>query len=507
MSLTKNKTATKSAKSSSASLKARLQELSRVFITGLAGPLARDVYAMRRSQHLEVAEFPWVFQGLEREPGSEHDWILPGLRVFQEPSIQYLTGLNQVGVSLVLVPGRRATERKAVLFLPPKNPAREFWDGVRLGLLEDGEPGAKQNLSDLREILGIQDIRHQGDLPAFLDELAGKFGKLGVFHHRYPVAKGTDRTLKTDATWTFAQNVAKLARRRKAEVVSIAAEHYALRLPLDGWQLREAERAQEWTRKAFVELLPQIPRLSHEHQIAGMLEGLMLFQSPWGLAFPTICASGPNAATLHYMKNDDPLPKGGLVLLDFGCRSATMHADISRTVPVDGKFDPLQRMLYGIVLDVQRFSQSILKPGITVRELNRLAWARMEELLEERFLSRGGVMERPYVEGNLATLPIKAKAHPHQPHGISHLMGEQEHDGDPFRIYQDEPVKPGWMLSNEPGLYGRFRVKLGRKTYDQHLGIRIEDDLVVTPEGCINLSQDIPKDPDSLEMLLEGARS
>jgi len=491
---------------SNAAIRARLQELSRVFVTGLAGPLVKDVYATRRAQHLEAAEFPWIFHGLEREPGSEHDWIFPSTRLYQEPSVQYLCGLNQTGVSLVLVPGRRGAAGRAVLFLPARDPSREFWDGVRVGLVDGDSAESRRNLSELRGILGIEDIRPAADLPSFLDELAGKHAKLGVFHHRYREPSGREMSLRTDPNWAFARSVTGIARRRGAEVVSIVAEHFRLRMPLDGWQLREAERAQEWTRKAFVELLPQIPRMSHEHQIAGMLEGLMLFQSPWGLAFPTICASGSNAATLHYMKNDDPLPKGGLVLLDFGCRSATMHADISRTVPLEGRFDPLQRLLYGIVLDVQRFSQSLLRPGITVRELNRLSWARMEELLEERFLAKGGTMERPYVEGNLATLPGKAKAHPCQPHGISHLMGEQEHDGDPFRLYQDQPVEPGWMLSNEPGLYGRFRIRLSGRTYDQHLGIRIEDDLVATPDGCINLSQDIPKDPDALEILLAGGK-
>lgn len=503
MSTTKH-TSRKSA--SDVALRQRLQELSRVFVTGLAGPLARDVYATRRAQHLDAAEHPWVFHGLEQEPGAEHDWVFPGVRIFQEPSVQYLTGLNQTGVSLVLVPGKRGAASSTVLFLPAKDPSREFWDGVRIGLFEDDSPAARRNLAELRTLLRIQDIRPSSSLPEYLDELARKHKRIGVFHHRYRDGNGAERTLRTDASWTFARLVAGIARRHGSEVVSIAEEHFRLRMPLDGWQFREAEQAQEWTRKAFVELLPQIPRMAHEHQIAGMLDGLMLFQSPWGLAFPTICASGPNATTLHYVKNDEPLPKGGLVLLDFGCRSATMHSDITRTVPVDGKFDPLQRLLYGIVLDVQRFSQSLLKPGITIRELNRLSWARMEELLEERFLSRGGVVERPYVEGDLATLPGKAKAHPNQPHGISHLIGEQEHDGDPFRLYQDRPVEAGWMLSNEPGLYGRFRIKLGRKTYDQRIGIRIEDDLVATPDGCINLSQDIPKDPDALEILLAGRK-
>lgn len=487
-------------------LRARLQELSRVFVTGLAGPLAKDVYATRRAQHLEAAEFPWIFHGLEQEPGAEHDWIFPAHRIFQEPAIQHLTGVNQTGVSLVLVPGARKAAGRATLFLPMKDPAREFWDGIRLGLLEGRSAEARATLAELRSLLGIEDVRPASELPGFLDALASKHRRLGVFHHRYRDASGAEKALRTDANWTFARLVGTIARRHGSEVVSIAAEHLALRMPLDGWQLREAERAQEWTRKAFVELLPQIPRMSHEHQIAGMLEGLMLFQSPWGLAFPTICASGPNAATLHYVKNDDPLPRGGMVLLDFGCRSATMHADISRTIPVDGRFDPMQRLLYGVVLDVQRFAQSLVRPGLTIRELNRLSWARLEELLEERFLARGGTMERPYVEGSLATLPAKTKAHPNQPHGISHLMGEQEHDGDPFRLYQDQPIEPGWMLSNEPGLYGRFRIRLGGRTYDQHLGIRIEDDLVATPEGCINLSQDIPKDPDALEILLAGAK-
>lgn len=503
MNSTKTPGRTRSGKTDSVQ-KARLQELSRVFVTGMAGALAKDVYSMRRTQHLEAADFPWIFQGLESEPGSEHDWILPGVRLFQEPSVQYLTGLNQTGVSLVLVPGKGRGKPRAVLFLPPKDPAREFWDGVRLGLLPAEHPEAGSNLVELRNLLGFDEILPASTLPEFLDKLAGRWKRLGVFHHRYGAESGPDRVLRTDATWTFAQLVGKIARRHATAVVSIAAEHFRLRLPLDGWQLREAERAQEWTQKAFGQLLPQIPRMTHEHQIAGMLEGLMLFQSPWGLAFPTICAAGRNAATLHYMKNDEPIPKGALVLLDFGCRSATMHADISRTIPVEGRFDPLQRLLYGIVLDVQRFSQSHLVPGITIRELNRLSWSYMEELLEERFLARGGVMERPYVEGELQTLPGKAKAHPHQPHGISHLMGEQEHDGDPFRLYQDQPVQAGWMLSNEPGLYGRFRIRLGGKTYDQHLGIRIEDDLVATPDGCINLSQDIPKDPDSLEILLQS---
>jgi len=477
-----------------------LQALSRVYVTGLAGVRAVEHYGRRRREHLAVAEFPWIFHGLEREPGAELHWLMNGIRLFQEPSIQYLVGINQPGASLVLDPSAPAGRRE-ILFLPWKDPAREFWDGIRLGLLRGRGGEARRNLSFLRELLGIERILPSEDLPAFLSALGARHPLLGVFHHRY----GGGKSMPDDPSNAFARRVAALVRPSGSRVVSIAPEHFRLRLPLDSWQLSECERAQERTREAFEALLPRLPGLGTEHAIAGVLEGEMLRRSPWGLAFPTICAAGANAGVLHYMKNDEPVPAGSMVLLDFGCRSATMHADISRTLPANGTFDPLQRLLYGIVLDVQAHAQSQVRPGTTIRDLNRSAWERMENLLEERFLAKGGTMHRPYAEGKLATLPTKSKGHPKQPHGLSHLMGEQEHDGDPFRLYQDEPLRPGLMISNEPGLYGRFRMRLEGRIREASLGIRIEDDLVVTRKGCLNLSETIPKDPDEIQRRIGGS--
>jgi len=473
--------------------------LSRVYVTGLAGARARAHYSRRRREHLVAAAFPWIFHGLEREPGAELHWLMNGIRLFQEPSVQYLVGINQPGVTLVLDPSAPAGRRE-VLFLPGKDPAREFWDGIRLGLVPGRSAESKRNLSFLRELTGIERILPSEDLPAFLSALGTRHSTLGVFHHKYPGGK----SLPDDPSTSFARRVAALVRPHGSRVVPIAVEHLRLRLVLDAWQLAECERAQEWTREAFEALLPRLPQLSSEHAIAGVLEGEMLRRSPWGLAFPTICAAGANAGVLHYMKNDEPVAQGAMVLLDFGCRSASMHADISRTVPAGGVFDPLQRLLYGIVLDAQAHAESLVRPGTTIRDLNKATWQRLEDLLEERFLARGGTMHRPYAEGRLATLPNKSKAHPKQPHGLSHLMGEQEHDGDPFRLYQDEPLRPGLMLSNEPGLYGRFRIHLEGKLWEESLGIRIEDDLVVTSKGCRNLSEMIPKDPDEIQRRVGG---
>jgi Xaa-Pro aminopeptidase len=212
-------------------------------------------------------------------------------------------------------------------------------------------------------------------------------------------------------------------------------------------------------------------------------------RSPAGLSFPNIVASGKNATVLHYLKNDEPIEPGSLVLLDFGVRYGTMHADITRTVPHSGKFNPLQALLYGIVLDTNKMNQKNAKPGETIRNLNKKTWRFLEEQLQARFFARGGKAMRSYMG---------------QPHGVSHLMGEQEHDGDPHRIYQDYPLQPGWQISNEPGLYGHFQITLDGRKYSEWIGIRIEDDLLITKDGCRNLCAAVPKEIHELEALAAG---
>ncbi len=213
----------------------------------------------------------------------------------------------------------------------------------------------------------------------------------------------------------------------------------------------------------------------------------MLEESPYGLSFPSIIASGPNATVLHYMKNDDIFSKGEMVLMDFGVRWMTMHADISRTVPASGKFNPMQKMLYEIVLKAQLAVQRTARRGITMNELNDCCWNSVNKGLEKIFKSAGGKFKLRYKD---------------RPHGVSHLMGEQEHDGDPFRNYLSEPMQEGWLISNEPGLYGSFKICLNGKIYDEEIGIRIEDNLLITKTGCENLSRLIPKTVRQIEKLM-----
>lgn len=446
--------------------------------------------AERRRRHLEALDAPCFFAGVQREPGAENLWHMNGLKLFQEPSIQHLTGVNQPQVILALLPGGSPEE---VLFLPVKNPAKEFWDGVRMGVTPGGSAPADASLEEARRLTGIRTILPFADFPAWFEGFLkrSKIKKAYAFFHEYRRGKERLRTV-TDANWEFRSFLLRTGRKVRPgfEVQSCADLHFSLRLPLDSDQVKDVDKAVDITRMAFEETLGAFGTFENENELAAHLEWGMRRRSPFGLSFPSIVASGKNATVLHYLKNDEPIDRSGLVLMDFGARWGTMHADITRTVPASGRFNPLQELLYRIVLEALQRAHAAAKPGATVRAVNDATWEFIEGALQDRFLSKGGRMDRAY--------SLK-------PHGVSHLMGEQEHDGDPHRLYQDTPMRPGWQLSNEPGLYGRFRWKESGRRFDEWIGIRIEDDMLITTLGSRNLSESIARDPRALEALMAPA--
>jgi Xaa-Pro aminopeptidase len=474
-----------------------LRKYSQVFPVGSAAARYPSRLIARRRAHLDALDSFAVFAGVPREPGSENIWIMNGLRIFQEPALIHLTGINQPKVILVLDPQARPGSRE-VLFISEKDPSKEFWDGIRFGYPKHDTPEARKALEELRTLTGIRDIR---PIDAFDDYFArlveGSPKPYGytLYHSYRPDPKDEKRKGKiletrTDHNWAFKERLEKLVRksgRKGFDVRTWVDRHFELRLPLEDHQVRDTGIAVRHTADAFRETLARLGDFRDENELAAYLEGRMRARSPFGLSFPSIVAGGRNATVLHYLKNDEPLRKGSLVLIDFGVRYGTMHADITRTVPVNGRFNPLQALLYQIVLDAEKLAVELARPGETIRNLNRQVWGFLEDQLEKRFLSKGGKAVRAY-EG--------------QPHGLSHLMGEQEHDGDPHRVYQDQPLREGWQISNEPGLYGHFTMTLGGKRYSEWIGIRIEDDLLVTRNGCRNLSREIPKEIREIEAMI-----
>ena len=476
-----------------------LRKYSQVFPVGSAGTKQTKRLIARRQAHLKELDGFAVFSGVFREPGSEHLWIMSGLRIFQEPALIHLTGINQPKVILVLNPKGRPKE-KEVLFISRKDPAKEFWDGVRFGYPKEPTPEGERDLAELQALTGIDDVRPFEEFPEYFRKLvlaaAKPFGY--AFYHSYnPKAEGGKNIVrtKTDYNWDFKEQLEALAKKSKRkgfEIRSCVDLHFRLRLPLEPEQIKDADIAVHHTGQAFAETLAAMKSFKDENELSAYLEYGMKKRSPSGLSFPNIVASGKNATILHYLKNDEPIVPDSLVLLDFGVRYGTMHADITRTVPHNGKYNPLQALLYGIVLDANKETQKNARPGETIRNLNKKTWQFLEEQLQARFFSRGGKAMRSYMG---------------QPHGVSHLMGEQEHDGDPHRLYQDYPLQVGWQISNEPGLYGHFAVTLEGRKYSEWIGIRVEDDLLITKGGCRNLCAGVPKEIPDLEAMLAGRRA
>lgn len=436
---------------------------------------SREIYRARRRALMEKLDSACVFAGMPVEPGGEEAFTSTWTKFVQEPAFLFLTGVNQAGCFLLLDPASKSE----VLFVPKKDPFKEFWVGKRIGYLEGD--------SDASRLTGVKDVR---PAETFYDCLAEWTGRKGAkkfiyafFHEKF----------QSDHNWKFKQKLERTLRPRHVAVRSVAALHWELRLPLDAPRIDEAKRAQVATDKAFRELLKTMSTFRGERDLGLFLDHQLLLNGDGDLAFPTIVASGENACCLHYVKKDEPLKKGSLVLLDFGTRVGTLHSDISRTIPVNGKFNPLQKMLYEIVLDSAAEYRKAVRPGVSLREIGNIPWDFIMEALETRL-----------VKGACGTYEL---LYDRRPHGVSHFIGEQIHEGDPGSRSLTTALEPGMLISCEPGLYGTFSATIGGKRYREKIGIRIEDDLLITKTGHVNLSSRIPKTVGEIEALMSPAKA
>jgi Xaa-Pro aminopeptidase len=190
-------------------------------------------------------------------------------------------------------------------------------------------------------------------------------------------------------------------------------------------------------------------------------------------AFHTICAGGKNATVLHYGKNNQQTKPGDLVLVDLGAAYKYYNADISRTFPVSGKFTDRQREIYEIVLRANKMVMEVVRPCMTTRDLNNKVIEFYQQELPKIGLLQDGKTVRDYYW-----------------HGVSHHLGLETHDVSLF----DEPLQPGNVITDEPGLY----------LEDEGIGVRIEDDIMITEDGCICLSENIMKEVDEIEAFMQN---
>jgi Xaa-Pro aminopeptidase len=253
-----------------------------------------------------------------------------------------------------------------------------------------------------------------------------------------------------------------------------------LRVIKDAGEIALLRAAARISAQAFAETIPRIRAGMHEWEIEALVEYGFRSRGASGPAFSTIAAAAHNATVLHYVDNQTQLNHGDLLLLDAGARYQMYCGDITRTVPVAGKFSDEQRALYDVVLSAHRAALQAVCPGAPVDGIHDAARAALRDGLVQ-----SGLLSADQTEDEAA---LKA----YFPHRTSHWLGLEVHDVGPY-ARADQPVllQPGMVLTIEPGLYWRER----------GIGIRIEDDLLVTEHGHEILTALLPSDADGIESL------
>ena len=283
-----------------------------------------------------------------------------------------------------------------------------------------------------------------------------------------------------------------------AELTTFLAE---LRLVKDDHEVRELQKAVDATALGFEDVVRQLgaAKATSERWVEGVF-GLRARVEGNDVGYGSICASGAHACTLHWTDNDGPVRDGDLILLDMGVESHDLYtADITRTLPVSGTFTPRQREVYTLVFQAQEAAIAACRPGVDFLEPHRAAM---------RVLAHG-LVGLGVLEDAEAALAEDAQLYRRYTlHGVSHMLGLDVHDCAHARqeTYRKGPLEVGYVLTVEPGLY--FQPDDLTVPADlRGIGVRIEDDLVVTADGCRNLSAALPRDPDAVEAWMRELRA
>ena len=386
----------------------------------------------------------------------------------------YLTGFEEDNAILLL--SKKAGTYKSVLFVQKKVPEMELWTGRRLGV------EAAADHFDVDAVFSIESYEEQ--LKELLAEHALLYFDL----------------FSEDVVYTTLQKVAKEMLHTRAITISprtfsdITKLTQQMRLIKSEEEVALIKKALSITQMAHHHAMTVCKAEMLEYELQAEYEYLFKKSGAYSDAYTTIVAGGNNANTLHYIKNDQALLDGDLVLVDAGCEYGYYASDITRTYPVNGTFTPAQKEVYEMVLDVQLKIIKAIKPNGSKKALQALS----ERLLTE------GMIKLGILKGHVKTL-MDEKAHKkYYPHGIGHWMGIDVHDPCPYSDENGEEIlfAAGMVLTIEPGIY-LPEDDLDVPQQYRGIGIRIEDDILLTAEGCKNLSAGIAKTVEEIEKMCQ----
>ena len=364
----------------------------------------------------------------------------------------YLTGLRRENMALVL--SRSASQDKTILFIEEAIPTMERWTGKRV------------TKDEAKEISGVDDVR-------YIDSIASALGRMMA---REQVTSAYFDCYRNAMTDVDSYNMAKAKAFAAAyPTVTLKSAHPMLagmRMIKDEDEISCIREAIAVTDTGLKRILSTLKPGQMEYQAQAEFEYAIRYHGAEGTAFSTIAGSGINGCMLHYETNHCVMEDGKLLLLDLGAKVKGYCADITRTYPVNGKYSARQKEIYDIVLAANQKVTEQARPGLTLKQLNEIC----KQVLAEGLMAIGKIDSAD----EIGTYYM---------HGVSHHLGLDTHDA----IAHDEvPLAAGMVITNEPGLY----------IDEEEIGIRIEDDLLITEDGCEVLSKDVPRTTQEIEALM-----
>lgn len=382
----------------------------------------------------------------------------------------YLTGFREPHSLAVLVKRGRST--RFVLFVPPRNKAQEIWTGRRAGV-----EGAKREFgADEAFEFG----KLQEELPKILKGAKNIYYKIGR-------DSSLDANLPKWLEWMRAQIRAGVE--APTAVLDPSEILHEMRLRKSEEEIALMRKAAEITMEAHHQAMIEAKPGVGEHEIEALVDYTFRRRGAEGTAYPSIVASGPNACILHYVDNNRKMEKGDLLLLDAGAEFGSYAGDVTRTYPINGRFTKAQEAVYRVVLDAQMQCVEMVKPGVKFHDIHDHAVRALTE----------GMVELGLLKGRVEKL-IKSNAYQRfYMHRTGHWLGMDVHDRGRYYVEgKSRLLEPGMVLTVEPGLY----IEEGARGVDKDfwgIGVRIEDDILVTKSGHENLTKGIVKSVKEVE--------
>lgn len=392
----------------------------------------------------------------------------------QDSNFFYMTGFEEPESVFVFRPGKKP---ETILFVRPRDELRETWDGFRYG------PELAKKYFGMDEVHLIDSLDEK--LPELLKDVKQTYFRLNQYkEHDEKFLKAIDKIR------------ALLARGARGNIPVLDSFELLgeFRLIKDASEIEWQRAACEITAKGHLETMKFTKPGMNEKQI----EGYIQFQFKNGLAtrqgYNAIVASGSNATTLHYVYNDQECKKNDLLLIDAGAEYNYYTGDITRTFPVSGKFSKIQKEFYSHVLDVQKKVLSIIKPGIEFKVLQETTIDLLTQAMIDLKLLKGKK------EKLIKDLAFKK----YYMHGVSHWLGMDVHDAGLYQINnKSRKLEPGMIFTIEPGLYVPHNDGSAPKEL-RGLGVRIEDNILVTKKGYENLTELAPKEVGEIEEVMNS---